>query len=250
MCAHGAPFGRICRYPGMRSLTALAIVVLALGAGCVTKYGEDGSDDGDDGDASSGITLSASANDDAPAVRDDDASDDADADNDADAPPANDGPSDDGNNDDDTPPPASPPPTSQDQSCQVWQDCGPHFGDMNSGFDCDDSVCACDADGAYDAECARIGGVWSAEECFCFVTNSRPPAPANDPDRDDDEPYCWWRWHEECEPDEWVDTSYYRRECDSQGCRDRYVHRGYWRDGDCDDVWTRLCDDGTRQVYR
>jgi hypothetical protein len=144
-----------------------------------------------------------------------------------------------------------PPPAEQAQSCQAWQDCGPHFGDLNSGFDCDGGQCACNVAGTYDDDCAAIGGLWSDEECFCFVTQSRPPEPANDASgNDDDAPWCWWRWHEECEPDEWVDTSYYRRECDSSGCYNRYISRGYWVDGYCNDVWTKSCDDGSRQVYR
>lgn len=144
-----------------------------------------------------------------------------------------------------------PPPAEQAQTCQAWQDCGPHFGDLNSGFDCDGGQCACNVAGTYDDDCAAIGGLWSDEECFCFVTQSRPPEPANDANsNDDDAPWCWWRWHEECEPDEWVDTSYYRRECDSSGCYNRYISRGYWVDGYCNDVWTKTCDDGSRQVYR
>jgi hypothetical protein len=140
------------------------------------------------------------------------------------------------------------PPAETAQACTVWQDCGPHFGDLNSGFDCDAGQCACNVAGDHDDACAAIGGFWSEAQCFCFVTSSRPPADA-DPDSTDDV-RCWWDWYEECEPDEWVDTSYYRRECDDDGCRNVYVRRGYWRSGHCEDIWVRECSDGTTQEFR
>ena len=151
-----------------------------------------------------------------------------------------------GTNGDDEP--INPPPSQQAQSCNVWQDCGPRGDDRNSGFDCDVGQCACNVAGTYDDECRRIGGTWSEEECFCFVTNSQPPADTSS--QEDDDVYCWWDWHEECEPDEWVDRSYYRRECNGDDCYDRYVRDGYWRNGSCDDIWTRRCDDGTEVEYR
>jgi hypothetical protein len=140
------------------------------------------------------------------------------------------------------------PPSETPQSCTVWQDCGPHFGDLNSGFDCDAGQCACNVAGDHDDACAAIGGYWSEAQCFCFVTSSRPPAEA-DPDENDDVS-CWWDWYEECAPDVWVDTSYYRRECNDDGCRDVYVRRGYWREGACDDIWVRECSDGSVQEFR
>jgi hypothetical protein len=140
------------------------------------------------------------------------------------------------------------PPSETLQSCTVWQDCGPHFGDLNSGFDCDAGQCACNVAGDHDDACAAIGGYWSEAQCFCFVTSSRPPAEA-DTDAADDVS-CWWDWYEECAPDVWVDTSYYRRECDDDGCRDVYVRRGYWREGACDDIWVRECSDGSVQEFR
>ena len=140
------------------------------------------------------------------------------------------------------------PPSETPQSCTAWQDCGPHFGDLNSGFDCDAGQCACNVAGDHDDACAAIGGYWSEAQCFCFVTSSRPPAEA-DPDENDDVS-CWWDWYEECAPDVWVDTSYYRRECDDDGCRDVYVRRGYWREGACDDIWVRECSDGSVQEFR
>ncbi len=150
----------------------------------------------------------------------------------------------------DTSPPSDDvvPPAQTEQACSVWQDCGPHFGDRNSGFDCQDGQCACNVAGDYDEACAAIGGLWSDAQCFCFVTASRPPDEA-DPD-ETDHVTCWWDYYEDCEADEWVDTSYYRNECDDDGCRRVYVRRGYWRKGHCDDVWVRECSDGTRQEFR
>ncbi len=193
-----------------------------------------------------------------PAVRDDD--NDSSADND-------DGSTDDGTTDDgvvgpdeqappdvDLPPEApgvSPPPAETTQACTVWQDCAPHFGDLNSGFDCDNGQCACNVADGYDEACAEIGGFWSDDECLCFVTQSRPPEAANDDDDDDDDaPYCWWRFREDCDPDEWVDTSYYERVCTNGTCRDVWRNRGYWTDGACTEVWTKRCDDGSQYVYR
>ena len=140
------------------------------------------------------------------------------------------------------------PPAELEQACSVWQDCGPNFGDRNSGFDCQDGQCACNVAGDYDEACAAIGGLWSDAQCFCFVTSSRPPEEA-DPD-ETDPVTCWWDYYRDCEADEWVDTSYYRNECDDGGCRRVYVRRGYWREGHCDDVWVRECSDGTRQTFR
>jgi hypothetical protein len=237
----------------MRHLFTLAIMATALQAvGCGTELT---ASTGADQAAPAGVSTTPIAAPDAPAdpAVDDGApaapaADDAPAaDPPADAPAA-DAPA------ADTPaagaPGSVPPPAEQSQTCQAWQDCGPHFGDLNSGFDCDGGQCACNVAGTYDDDCAAIGGLWSEEECFCFVTQSRPPEPANDAGNNDDAPWCWWRWHEECEPDEWVDTSYYRRECDSSGCYNRYISRGHWVDGYCNDVWTKTCDDGSRQVYR
>jgi hypothetical protein len=140
------------------------------------------------------------------------------------------------------------PPAQTEQTCSVWEDCGPHFGDRNSGFDCQGGQCACNVAGDYDEACAAIGGLWSDEQCFCFVTTSRPPAQA-DPD-ESDHVTCWWDYYKDCEADEWVDTSYYRDECNADGCRRVYVRRGYWRKGHCDDVWVRECSDGTHQEFR
>ncbi len=149
---------------------------------------------------------------------------------------------------------SSPPPSETSQSCTIWQDCGPNFGDLNSGFDCDSGQCVCNVASDHDDDCAAIGGLWSEQECFCFVTSSRPPQAANDDiaydDRDDRAPYCWWRYRKECDRDRWVDTSYYERVCTQGQCRDVWRSRGYWTQGRCTDVWTRRCDDGSQTVYR
>jgi hypothetical protein len=236
----------------MRSMVALNLVAMAvLTMGCGTELTAS-TDSGDEASLAGVATTAVTgpADDRAPAADDSaPAADDS-------APAADDGAPVDaaaGDVDDGTTagaPGSAPPPAAQEQSCQSWQDCGPHFGDLNSGFDCEVGQCACNVAGTYDDECASIGGLWSDEECFCFVTQSRPPEPANDASAADDEPYCWWRWYEECQPDEWVDTSYYRRVCDDTGCYDRYVQRGYWESGACDDVWVKRCDDGTRREYR
>jgi len=237
----------------MRHLFTLAMLAMALQAvGCGTDLtGPTGSSEQA---APAGFSTTPIT---APAVDDDaDGTDPGTGDTGADDAPVPGDPAANPDGDDGAPaagaPGTAPPPAEQAQSCQAWQDCGPHFGDLNSGFDCDGGQCACNVAGTWDDDCAAIGGLWSDEECFCFVTQSRPPEPANDASttNDDDAPWCWWRWHEECEPDEWVDTSYYRRECDSSGCYNRYISRGHWVDGYCNDVWTKTCDDGSRQVYR
>jgi len=151
-------------------------------------------------------------------------------------------------------PGTSPPPSETTGSCAQWQDCGPHYGDLNSGFDCDAGQCACNVASDHDDDCRAIGGLWSDQECFCFVTSSRPPEPADDDtsydDRDDDAPYCWWRYREECDGDRWVDTSYYERVCRQGVCNNVWRRDGYYEDGDCVEVWTRRCDDGSQVVFR
>ncbi len=151
-------------------------------------------------------------------------------------------------------PGTSPPPSETTESCAQWQDCGPHYGDLNSGFDCDNGQCACNVASDHDDDCRAIGGLWSDQECFCFVTSSRPPEAADDntsyDDRDERAPYCWWRYREECDRDRWVDTSYYERVCSQGTCRNVWRSRGHYEDGNCTDVWTKRCDDGSQFVYR
>lgn len=183
-----------------------------------------------------------------------------------------DGANDNGANDDDanddgaTPTePPGPPPAEAQAACTVWQDCGPWYADRNNGFDCDDGVCACDVDNTYDQACADLGGVWSAEDCFCYV--GAAPMPSEDPNTwtDDDESYddssyddngdpradrvCWWRWRETCDADRWVDTSSYDYECNGDDCGYEYNESGYWESGDCSGYWIRRCDDGSEKRY-
>jgi hypothetical protein len=178
------------------------------------------------------------------------AGDDAD-DGDAAGDPGADGPG-----PDDTPAPPGPPPADAGQACAEWTDCGPRFADPNSGFDCVNETCTCNADGNWDDACAGIGGFWSDEECFCFV--STQPAPREDADDwtadDERDPVadrqCWWVWKERCEPDRWVDTSEYVWVCRTDDdCGYRYRAGGYWESGECDGYWIRRCDDGTEKRY-
>jgi hypothetical protein len=157
---------------------------------------------------------------------------------------------------DEAPPAPGPPPAEAGQACVEWTDCGPRFANPNSGFDCVDAVCTCNAEGNWDDACAGIGGVWSDEECFCFVSAS--PAPAEDADTwtadDEDDPatdrQCWWVWKETCEPDTWVDTSEYEWVCrSSDDCGYEYRPGGYWESGECDGYWIRRCDDGSEKRY-
>jgi hypothetical protein len=233
---------------------AAPILLLALlVTACSTELGGPADDQGAAAPIPDGVAVAPHA---APAgalpaddVGDDDAVTDANDDTDTDTDTAAPGDATDGT----TPDPSDgddvvTPPAETAQACTVWQDCGPHFGDLNSGFDCDAGQCACNVAGDHDDACAAIGGYWSEAQCFCFVTSSRPPAEA-DPDADDDVT-CWWDWYEECDPDEWIDTSYYRRECTDDGCRDVYVRRGYWAEGACDDIWVRECSNGSVQEFR
>jgi hypothetical protein len=169
-----------------------------------------------------------------------------------------------GNVDDEEPPPEldpdgdgavdtgepGPPPSEANQACAEWTDCGPHFADPNSGFDCVNSTCTCDDTGQWAQACAGINGSWSSFDCFCYVglpeqmpqSTAYPPGGAYN---DDEDVTCWWRWKDlGCDPDEWVDTSYYERVCDSSGCYDDYVYDGYYIDGECYGRWVRRCSDG------
>ncbi|HEY1100493.1 MAG TPA: hypothetical protein VGF99_16250 [Myxococcota bacterium] len=233
----------------MKALPLTVLFALAAVVGCANELdvGAPGGavDRGDDFavEAGSGNSQPGDSDDgSAPVDNDgtDGEDDDVSGDDDVDLPPAGE-------------PGVSPPPAESTQSCTVWQDCGPNFGDLNSGFDCDSGQCACNAVGHHDDDCAAIGGFWSEQECFCFVTSSRPPEPASSgsyDDRDDDTPYCWWRYREECDRDRWVDTSYYERVCTNGECRNVWRSDGHWEDGDCTDVWTKRCDDGSQYVYR
>lgn len=235
----------------MKAMVVLAVVMSVVGCSHELDVGAPGGvDDSLNGAPADGEPVVV-AN---PTVRDDDNDGDSSSDN-------GDGTTDDGvvGPDEQAPPDvdlppeapgASPPPAETSQTCTVWQDCAPHFGDRNSGFDCDNGQCACNVADGYDEACAEIGGFWSDDECFCFVTQSRPPEPANDDEDDEDAPYCWWRWREECDADEWVDTSYSERVCTNGTCRNVWRNDGYWAEGACTEVWTKRCDDGSQYVYR
>ena len=120
------------------------------------------------------------------------------------------------------------------------------------------SVRACNVDGNWDDACSQIGGVWSEEECFCFVGAApRPTINANNYVADDEEfveaeRVCWWSWRETCEPDTWVDAGY-EWVCNGPSSDDcGYEHDdngGYWESGDCSGYWLRRCDDGSQKRY-
>jgi hypothetical protein len=62
---------------------------------------------------------------------------------------------------------------------------------------------------------------------------------------DTDDVVCWWRWKDlGCDPDTWVDTSYYDHVCDSTGCWNEWVEDGYYIDGDCHGRWVTRCTNG------
>jgi hypothetical protein len=142
---------------------------------------------------------------------------------------------------------AGPPPAETFESCAEWTDCGPHYDNLNSGFDCEDGTCTCDATGQWAQACANIGGSWSGWECFCFVgtATAMPSAAPERPSLARDDVRCWWKWrHTYCDPDRWVDTSYYERVCYGGTCYNEYVHRGYYVDGRCYGRWIKRCTDG------
>lgn len=128
------------------------------------------------------------------------------------------------------------------QTCTVWQDCGPHFDDLNSGLECQSNQCVCDPAGQWATTCANAGAFWIEEECFCqFASQARP---AQTPSEN-----CWWHWYDEpCEGDTWIDTSHYRDECyydsfqEREVCNAVWVEEGYWENGTCDTgYWLEYC---------
>ena len=135
-----------------------------------------------------------------------------------------------------------PPPGTQ--SCQVWQDCAPHFGDSNSGYECVGNLCTCDPGNSMLTNCTAGGGTWIFVECYC--AQGAGPTPTSDAGDDEN---CWWSWHQDsCEPDTWVDTSYQVEECyccDAYGydiCELRWIYDGYWQTGYCPaGYWEQLC---------
>src|SRR5690606_5801554 len=112
-------------------------------------------------------------------------------------------------------------------SCNEWQDCPPHYGSLQSGYECVSQLCTCDPTGTYRGNCASQGGYWIAAECYCAFSDVGPPNQAPEPD-------CWWHLVEPpCDPDRWVDTSHYETECrydhnDNYICESVWVPSGYW----------------------
>lgn len=145
-----------------------------------------------------------------------------------------------------------PPPSEAGQSCSEWTDCGPHYADPNSGFDCVQGSCTCDDSGQWAQACADIGGSWSSWECFCFTNTetAMPAAAPETPAQADEDVQCWWSWRfRYCDPDEWVDTSYYERVCYGDECYNEYVEDGYYVDGKCYGRWIKRCTDGNEYWY-
>lgn len=126
-------------------------------------------------------------------------------------------------------------------ACAVWQDCPPHHGSLQSGYECLSQQCTCDPSGTYQANCAGQGGYWIAAECYCAFNDVGPPSQAPEPD-------CWWHLVEPvCDPDRWVDTSRYEAECyydhnDDYVCDQIWVSSGYWEPGACPaPYWDQRC---------
>jgi hypothetical protein len=127
------------------------------------------------------------------------------------------------------------------ETCQSWAECAVPAGDPNSGFQCVSGQCVCDADGSAQAECASNGGEFVTDECRCVF--SPEPYPSEYPGDN-----CYWHWEEPvCDPDRWVDTSYYTEECyydsnDYYVCNTVYVEDGYWEPGYCPSpYWEQRC---------
>ena len=122
-------------------------------------------------------------------------------------------------------------------TCQRWQDCAPHYGDQNSGFECISTVCTCDPQQSYASRCAEYGGFWVQAECFCAFADEGPPGDADE--------NCYWKWiAPPCDPDRWVDTSHYECRYDERNERrcDVWVESGYWEDGACPTgYWREIC---------
>lgn len=145
-----------------------------------------------------------------------------------------------------------PAPAEAGQSCSEWTECGPHYEDPNSGFDCVDQHCTCDDTGQWAQGCAELGGSWSSFECFCFTNTDTmmPTAAPETPEQAEEDVVCWWTWRlRYCDPDRWVDTSYYDHWCDAYDCYDDYVEDGYYEDGQCYGRWIKRCTDGNEYWY-
>lgn len=133
-----------------------------------------------------------------------------------------------------------PPPGTQE--CTDWRECAPHYGDRNSGYECQGSLCNCDPEGTYLSTCLTGGGEWIVPECYCVFDAPPPPDPPSDEN-------CWWSWMQgPCDPDRWVDTSYQIEQCyccDAYGddiCDLIWIDDGYWESGACPEgTWELLC---------
>jgi hypothetical protein len=148
-----------------------------------------------------------------------------------------------------------PPPSQAAQSCTIWSDCGPYTDNNNSGFDCINGSCQCDATGQWSAECGNQGGTWSPEDCFCFFTSEPRPTSVATPPSSDPTTQCWWRWKQtSCAPT-WVDTSHDDWVCDGPGyndnCHYKTVYDGYYDNSACAKAgrWIKRCSNGNEYWY-
>jgi hypothetical protein len=135
------------------------------------------------------------------------------------------------------------------QRCDVWQDCGPNYDDLNSGFECQASTCTCDPDGTWAPRCAEAGASWNPAECLCVFSSEPMPTilatPPSSSRRRDDDVVCWWHFRDTgCAPDRFVDQAHIERQCARGVCRNVWVQDGYWVDGECSGRWVIRCSDG------
>ncbi len=138
-------------------------------------------------------------------------------------------------------------PADAQAACAVASDCGAATDTERPGFACVDDTCQCDPGGAGPSQCEADGGTWSAFECACFLGTATPmpsAVPQTPTEAEDD--VCWWIWRDTyCDPDCWVDTSYYDYVCyGPDDCGYEYVDDGYYEDGDCYGRWIVRCTDG------
>lgn len=139
------------------------------------------------------------------------------------------------------PEPAPEPEDPPAQQCDVWQDCGPNYSNPNSGFDCVDDTCQCDATGQWATACSGMGGQFIIDDCLCVFTDTAFP---NDPPPED----CYWHLEEGvCDAELWIDTSHYEEDCyydaqDVYQCDSYWIESGYYEDGACPDpYWIPYC---------
>jgi len=125
--------------------------------------------------------------------------------------------------------------------CGTWQECPPHYADLNSAYECRANQCECDPDGTWSPQCTSMGGYFNAFDCYCMQDGTAPPSEDDNPDDD-----CGWEWEYYCEEDTYRDTSRYERRCETISgktqCRDVWVNSGYWESGGCNHVrWVWKC---------